>query len=395
MSGWEQLNSAVVRAGLCTNCGTCSAVCPRHAIIMDYELEEPRLSGECAGRCHLCYEVCPGRDINIPELCQKALGRRLHEGESGLGVYRRVLKGHAIPPDIRAGGTGGGVVSALLVYAIEKGLIDAAVVTGMDKTKPWRVAPVLASTRETVIANARSKYATSPTNEILKEAADKFGKVGLVGLPCQIHAWRKIQTSNRPKKLVSAIQFGIGLFCGVGSTHIGTEHMVVEACGIPLEMISKLEFRGGPYPGRFQVTARDGKVIAPPPASLMIHGSAFFRDRCLMCLDYSNLLADVAVGDFYHPDMKPGALGWSVIIVRSEKGQVLIEDAIRHDLLYAEPLDSGYLMGAGYEMKCHGATWRLLNRRNHGWSVPEYHMPLTMPLPDVRSVEVIPPYAKS
>jgi len=362
---------------------------------MDYETEEPRLDGYCGDRCQLCYEVCPGKNIDLPALCQAAFGRRQRAEEQKLGVNRRVLKGHAAQPEIRAAGTGGGVVSALLVYALNEKLIDAAVVTGMKTDQPWRVTPLVATDCHTILANARSKYATSPTNAALPEAAEGGRRVGLVGLPCQIHGWRKIQSLDRPRKLKTAVQFGIGLFCGVGSPHIGTEHMIVEGCDVPLDQVAKLEFRGGPYPGRFQVTLKDGRVVAPSPMTLMVYGTTFFRDRCLMCLDYSNELADVAVGDFYHPEMKPGALGWSVIIVRSEKGEALVEKARRAGYLHTEPVEEGYLMGTGYEMKKHGAVWRLIQRRAHGWPVPDYHQSLTVPLPSTRAAEAIPPYGKT
>ncbi|MCX8126385.1 MAG: Coenzyme F420 hydrogenase/dehydrogenase, beta subunit C-terminal domain [Dehalococcoidia bacterium] len=394
MSGFASLLKEVVEVGLCTDCGTCAAVCPRHLIRMDYEAEEPRRDGDCGKRCRVCYDVCPGKDIDLPSLAEMSFGSVSGNRHRTLGIVRVSLKGYAAIPEIRESGTGGGVVSALLVYALENGLIDAAVVTGMMKDRPWRVMPLVATSRHDIIANARSKYAISPTNEALSSAIAGGRRVGLVGLPCQIHGWRKIQLFNASRKLNDAVQFGIGLFCGVNSPHIGTEHMVVEGCGVPLEKIARLEFRGGPYPGRFQVTTLEGRTVAPPPMSLAIYGAAFFRDRCLMCIDYSNELADVAVGDYYHPDMKPGALGWSVIVVRSIKGEKLIDGARNRGFIYTEPLEEEYLMGAGYEMKKHGAVWRWLQRKAHGWPVPEYHLPLNMPAPFARAAEMLPPYGK-
>lgn len=395
MSGFVSLLKEVIEVGLCTDCGTCAAVCPRRLIRMDYDTEEPRRDGECGEKCRVCYDICPGKDVDLPSLGKMSFGRTFVDGSQALGVVRVALKGYAAIPEIREAGTGGGIVSALLVYALENGLIDAAVVTGMMKDRPWRVVPLVAASRRDIIANARSKYAVSPTNEAIAEAAEGGRRVGLVGLPCQIHGWRKLQSVNTPKKLNEAVQFGIGLFCGVNSPHTGTEHMAVEGCGVPLEKIARLEFRGGPYPGRFQVTTLEGLVIAPPPMSLAIYGAAFFRDRCLMCIDYSNELADVSVGDYYHPDMRPGAQGWSVIVVRSSKGEMLVDGARKSGFIHTEPLEEEYLMGAGYEMKKHGAVWRWLHRRSHGWPVPEYHVPISMPSPFARAAEMLPPYGKS
>jgi coenzyme F420 hydrogenase subunit beta len=114
-----------------------------------------------------------------------------------------------------------------------------------------------------------------------------------------------------------------------------------------------------------------------------------------MCYDYPNLLADVAVGDYYHPDMKPGALGWSVFAVRSDAGNSLVAGAVRAGHIHAEPVDPGYLKGAGYEVKLHGAVFRLLERKRHGWPVPDYHLPMDYPEPEIAKAEITPPYAKS
>jgi ferredoxin len=53
MPSFSTLQEEVIGTGLCTDCGTCVAVCPNHAITMNYETEEPELTGKCATRCQL------------------------------------------------------------------------------------------------------------------------------------------------------------------------------------------------------------------------------------------------------------------------------------------------------------------------------------------------------
>ncbi len=394
MTGFTKLYDEVIKVGLCTDCGTCAAVCPKKAISMDYEHEEAALTGECAPQCTLCSDVCPGKDIDFPALNRVAFGRGPGQDEQNLGVARRLVKAWATDPAVRDAGTGGGVVSALLLYALEHHLIDAAVEAGMSRTTPWRGEPRLATTRAEVLDYSQSKYTMIPTNAILGEAVAAGKKaLGVVGLPCHIHALRKMQAINRPKRLLDAVKFNIALFCGVNSHHQTAEHLIVEGLGIPLSDVAKLEFRGGGYPGAFRVTRKDGSVVSRGYASLS--GSPIYRDRCYMCYDYPGELADVAAGDYYHPDMKPGVKGVTCLIVRSEAGDKLVAGAEAAGYIHAEPVEGSYLMGLGWENKRHVGVFRLLERRRHGWPVPDYHLDLAWPEPLTRKVEMKPPYAVS
>jgi len=394
MAGFTRLQEEVIGTGLCTDCGTCVAVCPNKAISMNYGTEEPELTGKCAPKCQLCYDTCPGKDINLPELNRVAFGRGPNDEEALLGVAQTFLRAYAVDSEVRDAGAAGGVVSALLIYALEKGIIDAAVVTGMSTRQPWRVKPRLATSREEVIASAQSRYAAVPVNSIIGEAlAAGRRQLGVVGLPCHVHGLRKVQALGRPKQVDNALKFTIGILCGSCSHYRGTEHMIEEICGVPLAQVAKVEFRGGEYPGRFQVTTKEGQLVLPS-SSAMGNAVSFYRDRCLMCYDYPAEVADISVGDYFHPDMRRGVKGWSVIIVRSDRGKELVDAARADGYLNTEPVDSVHLLGAGWEQKRHGAPYRILERQRHGWPTPDYHLPLDYPRPLYRSVQMAPPYAE-
>jgi coenzyme F420 hydrogenase subunit beta len=392
MTGFSRLNEEVIRAGLCTDCGTCAAVCPKKAIRMNYELEEAELAGECAPKCSLCSDVCPGRDIDLPALNLTAFGRPPGPLEQNLGVVRRLVKAYATESATRDAGAGGGVVSALLICALERGLIDGAVEAGMNREQPWRVEPRLATTRAEVLDYAQSKYSIAPTNAILAEAVASGKKaLAVVGLPCHVHALRKMQALGRPKRMAEAVKYSISLLCGTNSHHQTAEHLIEEGLGVALQDVAKLEFRGGGYPGSFRVTRKDGTVVSKSYATLS--GAPFYRDRCQMCYDYPGELADVAAGDYYHSDMKPGVKGWSCLIIRSEAGDRLVAEAESAGYIHTEPVEESYLLGLGWENKRHLGVFRLLERARHGWPTPDYHLPLAYPQPLRRNVSMKPPYA--
>ena len=122
MIGFDRLNKEVVSIGLCADCGTCVGVCPNTCLVMDYRAEEPQLVKECLPDCKLCWEVCPGKDVPMLSFDRMLFGRERGTDEMLLGIVETFVKCHAADPVVRANGGGGGVISALLIYALENAI---------------------------------------------------------------------------------------------------------------------------------------------------------------------------------------------------------------------------------------------------------------------------------
>ena len=153
MQGVELLLKDVIDAGLCTACGTRVAVCPEERITWDQEQEKPIVSALCKSSCSLCFKVCPGKDIPVPDLEKFIFGRQrsLEDyREHYLGISERCRQGYATDSKIRENGTSGGVATALLVYGMEEGLIDGAIVAAADAKAPWRTVPKFAVKTEEI-----------------------------------------------------------------------------------------------------------------------------------------------------------------------------------------------------------------------------------------------------
>ncbi len=54
-----------------------------------------------------------------------------------IGNYRSVCIGYSAVPEMRRRGASGGVITQTLLYLLEKGLIDGAVVVQQGRPKPW------------------------------------------------------------------------------------------------------------------------------------------------------------------------------------------------------------------------------------------------------------------
>lgn len=252
--GFFDLQSRVINRGLCTACGTCAGVCPRRALAFeDLDGEPvPGLTGECVP-CGICFRVCPGEDIPITDLERQFLGGRRGEDRRDIGVYKSTGYGYAVDNLVHAAGAGGGLGTALLIYALKNGVIDCAIVAGFDREKPYRTRSRIAATPEEILEAAQSKYAGVPVNERLGEAVERgYSRIGVIGLPCHIHGLRKTQSLGQPAGIARAVQLAIGLLCASEFYFEGTRHLLKEWCRIDdLDEIESLEYRGGGWPGHF------------------------------------------------------------------------------------------------------------------------------------------------
>jgi coenzyme F420 hydrogenase subunit beta len=269
----------------------------------------------------------------------------------------------------------GGCASALLVYGLETGIIDGAIVAGMSEKHPWRAEPRLATTKTEVLEAAQSKYTVVPNNAMLSEAKRKgIMKLGIVGLPCHIHGIRKIQMHRRPKEVSTQIKFAIGIFCGSNWSYRATEYSIAKSTGIPLRSIKKFEYRAGPESLDTQITLRDEKTIIIPREARASVMRRMQRDRCTMCLDFAAEIADVSLGDIFLPVGSVILPNLSAIIVRTKHGETLINGAERNGYVSTSHLEeSGFCHNVGFENKRYFAPNRITERKRFGWPTPDYY----------------------
>ena len=91
---------------------------------------------------------------------------RTRNADEALGIYRKAVSAQAKPREGKA--QDGGVATALLVQALESGMIDCAVVT--DRDEEWRTVARVATTADEIRAAAGTKYTISNSVYAVKEA---------------------------------------------------------------------------------------------------------------------------------------------------------------------------------------------------------------------------------
>jgi coenzyme F420 hydrogenase subunit beta len=376
---FQDLKRDIVDKGLCTGCGTCAGVCPHNCIAIKRErLEpEPLLIGNCPG-CEICYKACPGREIPLRDLEDYVFGVRREMSRQDIGVYRSLGQGYAVDETVRRAGASGGLVSAVIQYALDTGFVDGALLAGFDENKPYYTKPYLVTSSDQVVEFAQSKYAMVSTNELLGEAARSgIQRLAVVGCPCHIHGIRKLQMSNLRPDIAKRVAVVIGLYCGTQFYFEGTRHILVEECGVKdVEDVRRLEYRGGGWPGHFLVETKEGKQIKVHRHDYLDHVlvPGYRRDRCMMCLDWSSEISDLSVGDNFAPPAEGELpLGVTSFIVRTMTGERLLRGSEEKGYIKTQPLEIEYIFGSpGFEFKKHSAGYRWAQRRLYGWPIPEY-----------------------
>lgn len=320
----ESLKKSVIGNGLCTGCAACVVSCPYNSL--DYD-GGPKIIGECKS-CGICANVCPRYKVTISSIEQFIFGRE-RRVEEEFGIYKRVFAARARDEEIRRVCQDGGVVTSILVFMLEEGVIQGAAVSGEDSASPQKATPVLALSREDFLRCAGTRYTYSPNLLAFRSGVQKkVGKMAFVGTPCQIYAIRRIQILPL-KKYVDALKFTIGLFCSESFSYDGlVKGFLQNKLNIKPEDVLRTNIKG-----KLIIKTRDGQVKSVPLKDIKEYACGF----CGACPDFSAELADVSVGGL-------GLDGWTLTIVRTEVGDEVLKRIEDKGVLEIRPLEDSKIM---------------------------------------------------
>lgn len=299
-----KLKKDIIKPGICTLCGACAASCEYITI----EDDAPKLVGPCKA-CGVCYYQCP---------------RTITTEEGLIGSLRYAYAAKSAIPEVK--GQDGGVVTSLLLYALDEGLIDCAVVTIRSKEEPWKPVPIVAKTREEILESSGSVYSHSMTLEALMSAIKQgMNSVAFVGTSCNIDAVTKMQKSSFGflHLFMRAKVLKLGLFCMDTFSYEGIK-TVLESYGITLENVDAMKIRKG----KFEVTLKDGKEHFFELSDFDEHRSS----SCRFCTDLTAENSDISFGGVGSPK------GWTTVLARSAIGYEIFNEAVDNGYIEARHL---------------------------------------------------------
>ena len=332
---WAELLREVVTSGLCTGCAGCVVACPHDVLAYDdtggrykpFHLDADGGPDDCTHGlkgCTMCTRACPRFRTWEPEIDTHLFGRPREAAEVA-GVSSDILLARATDPDVLAVGQDGGLVSALLIWALEHDVVDAALVSALEGDgTSWRAVPAVVTDRAGVLGTAGSRYTYSANTLAYPEAtAGGAERIALVGMGCQASA-PPMMRARKAGKIARRLSLTIGLLCSKTFDDAIFPELFEARYGIPRASITKMNIKGV-----FQVWTNDGGDHEVP----LKEAHAWTREGCTSCPDFAAEHADISTGGI-------GAFNdWTLTIVRTELGRSLVDDMAAAGAIETRPGD--------------------------------------------------------
>lgn len=364
----------VINKGLCNRCGTCVGLSEEKIRFQDRTgkympsiLIKPE--EELSKRI---WHACSGKEFNF-EFYRDLIFPSGNHFHTYIGSYRNIYIGYSNDSNIRKVASSGGIISAVLIWLLEKKKIDGAVVLGMSSDEPWLCKPFIAKTKEEILDASQSKYIISSVNEILPQMESFNGKLAYVGLPGQVQSIRKLQEINDPS--VRNIKYIFGPFYG-NTMHFSSVKSLLRSYGEKdYRMIKDLQFRHGEWPGKMRIEMQNGREITLPKFHANYLIPFHILKNSLLCTDLSNEFTDISGGDAWAPDYEERGKGFSLIVSRSAEGQHILNKMVEEGDVILKKIsenDAITMHSHGYDLKKRGAFIRIKFRRILGMEVPDY-----------------------
>lgn len=235
-------------------------------------------------------------------------------------------------PRVLSGAAAGGAGTTLMLTALRSGLADAVIVIGRDPDRPWVPQAVITDSEEEVIRCGQTSYCLTPNLQLLRD--DRFERVALIGVPCEVQAVRKMQNIVPLPDVAKKIVLAVEIACASSTKRAGTECMITEKFGLKLEEVAEMRYRDGEYPGEFAVRTKSGERRAIPFFECIDVFKRFKTHRCLVCGDWWSGVADVSISDGdpnIYASSQSGAKPprQSTVMTRTEAGDKIVQTAVQ------------------------------------------------------------------
>ncbi|MEJ2250251.1 MAG: Coenzyme F420 hydrogenase/dehydrogenase, beta subunit C-terminal domain [Candidatus Lokiarchaeota archaeon] len=300
---FEDLNEDVVQAGKCCACGACISYCESQSFdVIKMENHVPQFkSDENADNCTV---------------------------EDEIGKREDILAAKTTHEQIKEVGQDGGIVTTILKYLFDRHKIDAAVVS--EYNDQLETEPKIIFDKEELLKSSGTRYSVSsqvlPLKDLYNISLEIQKKKGIydidqlrlafVGTPCQVRAIRKMKFLNI--KPAHVIQYIISLFCYENFDYdklyeILEKETKIKSTNIKSTFIKK----------NFFINTKDDTQIEVDIKKL----DPAVRNTCQSCDEFTGRFSDISVGSSGAPK------GYSMIIMRNEKGQKLISQLISQNYI--------------------------------------------------------------
>ncbi|MFZ9628542.1 MAG: Coenzyme F420 hydrogenase/dehydrogenase, beta subunit C-terminal domain [Ilumatobacteraceae bacterium] len=317
MSTTENL-AGVIDSGMCIGCGACEMADGSVRVELDprRRIYQPTSAGSSEAAA-----VCPAVAVDYA-----GLHEWLYPGADvgPYGVVRSVHLSQSTDLDRNLRASSGGLVKEVLRSLLSSGDIDGVIALG--HVQGLEFAARLVTSADAVDDLPGSIYHNLHQVSALQLLRDTPGRLVVVGIPCQLEGlWSWVR--RRAPELRDRVTLTIGLLCGWQYSHHSI-HAIGQYLGFDPAHIDDISYRGGGPVGQLTVRTTDGSEYTASRRIDFGYQVAFDRhfntNRCHVCINHSNFLADLVVGDAWLPSTVFTKTGISLVICRTERAEQVL-----------------------------------------------------------------------
>jgi coenzyme F420-reducing hydrogenase beta subunit len=314
--------SGVISSGMCIGCGACEMADGSVKVSLNPKrlVYEPETAGGADAA-----SVCPAVRVDYA-----GLQSWLFPGEDvgPYGAVRSVHLAQSTDNDRNVKASSGGLIKEVLRHLLVTKQIDGVI--ALDHVDGVDFAARLVTDPDDVDSLPGSIYHNLKQTRALELLRDTPGRLALVGIPCQLEGMWQWVRSFEPA-LREKVALTVGLLCGWQYSHHSIAAMG-EYLGYDPAEIADISYRGGGPVGKLTVTTQSGAVHTASRRVDFGYQVAFDRHfnttRCHVCVNHSNFLADVVVGDAWLPSTVFTKTGVSLVICRTPFAEKVLTDLV-------------------------------------------------------------------
>jgi coenzyme F420 hydrogenase subunit beta len=312
--------SGVLASDLCIGCGACVFADPSLELHLDPVklIYEPSHAGNAAAA-----SVCPAVQVDY-----RGLQERLFPGaeQTPYGVVHSVVLAQSTDEQRNLRASSGGLIKELLIALLERDDVDGVIALGHVQGLEFE--PRLLTAVDEVDRLPGSIYHNLPKHRVLELLREHEGRFVLVGIPCELEGIFQYIHTLEPR-LAERVATTVGLLCGWQYSHHALK-AICEFKGIEFDAITDVSYRGGGPVGKLRIRTADGRTTGASRRVDFGYQVAFDRTfntpRCHLCVNHSNFLADIVVGDAWLPSTVATRTGISLVINRTADADALLRE---------------------------------------------------------------------
>jgi len=314
--------SGVIEDDMCIGCGACTFADPTVKVTLHPEklIYQPETPGN-----RLAAKVCPGVGVDFEDLHERVFpGQEVTE----FGVVDSVLLAQSTDEARNVGASSGGLIKELLRHLLDQPDVDGVI--ALDHVDGLDFEPRLLTDSDEVDQLPGSIYHNLAQPKAIELLRENEGRFVLVAIPCQLEGIYKYIYECEPH-LAERIHTTIGLLCGWQYSHHSIR-AICEYLGADPDDIVDISYRGGGPVGKLRIRTGDGREYSASRRIDFGYQVAFDRHfntpRCHLCINHSNFLADLVVGDAWLPSTVFTKTGISLIVCRSAHARGAMDELI-------------------------------------------------------------------